>query len=57
MNIKSVSVATGLPVKTIRYYEDVGLVRPAREPNGYRVFSEKVAWFPGGKLPQFAGAL
>ncbi len=40
MNIKSVSVATGLPAKTIRYYEEVGLVRPAREANGYRVFSE-----------------
>ncbi len=40
MNIKSVSLATGLPAKTIRYYEDVGLVRPAREANGYRVFSQ-----------------
>lgn len=39
MNIKSVSEATGLPAKTIRYYEDVGLVQPAREANGYRVFS------------------
>ncbi|KIN65809.1 Cu(I)-responsive transcriptional regulator [Sulfitobacter noctilucae] len=41
MNIKSVSAATGLPAKTIRYYEDVGLVSPAREGNGYRVFSDK----------------
>ncbi len=40
MNIKSVSAATGLPAKTIRYYEDVGLVQPKRESNGYRVFSE-----------------
>ena len=40
MNIKSVSAATGLPAKTIRYYEDVGLVRPQRETNGYRVFSD-----------------
>lgn len=40
MNIKSVSAATGLPAKTIRYYEDVGLVRPKREANGYRVFSD-----------------
>ena len=39
MNIKTVSAATGLPAKTIRYYEDVGLVKPAREANGYRVFS------------------
>lgn len=40
MNIKSVSEATGLPAKTIRYYEDIGLVTPQREANGYRVFSE-----------------
>lgn len=40
MNIKSVSSATGLPTKTIRYYEEVGLVRPSRQANGYRVFSE-----------------
>ncbi|MEQ9675214.1 MAG: MerR family DNA-binding protein, partial [Roseovarius indicus] len=31
---------TGLPAKTIRYYEDIGLVRPARDSNGYRVFRE-----------------
>lgn len=40
MNIKSVSEKTGLPAKTIRYYEDVGLVRPKRGANGYRVFSD-----------------
>ena len=40
MNIKSVSAETGLPAKTIRYYEDVGLIRPRREANGYRVFSD-----------------
>lgn len=40
MNIKAVSAATGLPAKTIRYYEDIGLVQPQREANGYRVFSQ-----------------
>lgn len=39
MNISQVSKATGLPAKTIRYYEDIGLVRPARHDNGYRDFS------------------
>ncbi|MFK7837014.1 MAG: Cu(I)-responsive transcriptional regulator [Sulfitobacter sp.] len=39
MNIKTVSAATGLPAKTIRYYEEIGLVSPAREANGYRMFS------------------
>jgi MerR family copper efflux transcriptional regulator len=41
MNIGQASDATGLPVKTIRYYEDIELVRPARAPNGYRDFSNE----------------
>ncbi|MEO0821050.1 MAG: Cu(I)-responsive transcriptional regulator [Pseudomonadota bacterium] len=40
MNIKSASALSGLPAKTIRYYEDVGLVRPGRTANGYRTFTE-----------------
>ncbi|PUB10715.1 Cu(I)-responsive transcriptional regulator [Yoonia sediminilitoris] len=40
MNIGEVAERTGLPAKTIRYYEDIGLVTPAREANSYRVFSE-----------------
>jgi MerR family transcriptional regulator, copper efflux regulator len=40
MNIGEVAEATRLPAKTIRYYEDIGLVRPARGANGYREFSE-----------------
>ncbi len=38
-SIRKVAVESGLPAKTIRYYEDIGLVRPARSANGYRVFS------------------
>lgn len=30
---------SGLPTKTIRYYEDIGLVCPARRANGYREFA------------------
>ena len=41
MNMKAASSATGLPAKTIRYYEEIGLVSPARGDNGYRSFSEK----------------
>ena len=41
MNIGDVSRASGLPAKTIRYYEDIDLVRPARYANGYRDFSEQ----------------
>lgn len=40
MNIGDVAEAVGLPPKTIRYYEEIGLVRPARGANGYRDFSE-----------------
>jgi Cu(I)-responsive transcriptional regulator len=40
MNISEVAQRTDLPPKTIRYYEDIGLIRPERRENGYRVFSE-----------------
>ena len=40
MNIGEVSKRSGLPAKTIRYYEDIGFVTPARGENGYRSFSE-----------------
>ena len=40
MNIGEVSERAGLPTKTIRYYEDIGLVRPLRSANGYRAFRE-----------------
>ena len=43
MNIGEVSRAIGLSAKTIRYYEDIGLVQPARGPNGYRNFDEQDA--------------
>ena len=40
MNISQVSETTGLPVKTIRYYEEIGLITPDRTANGYRFFSD-----------------
>ena len=40
MNMKQASGRTGLPAKTIRYYEDIGLLSPARGENGYRSFSD-----------------
>ncbi len=39
MNISSASQKTGLSAKTIRYYEQRGLVRPSRSENGYRVYT------------------
>ena len=41
MNIGMAAEKSGLPAKTIRYYEEVGLVRPDRSENGYRTYSEK----------------
>lgn len=38
MNIGDVAAATGLPAKTIRYYEDINLIKPLRDDNGYRRF-------------------
>lgn len=38
MNIGGAAQASGLPAKTIRYYEEIGLIRPARGANGYRRF-------------------
>ena len=41
MNIGSAARRSGLPAKTIRYYEEIGLVRPRRGDNGYRTFRRK----------------
>ena len=40
MNIGTVAERSGLPAKTIRYYEEIGLVTPDRGANGYRSFSQ-----------------
>ncbi|WP_425093376.1 Cu(I)-responsive transcriptional regulator [Tropicimonas sp. S265A] len=40
MNIGEVADRSGLPAKTIRYYEEIGLVCPQRGQNGYRAFTE-----------------
>lgn len=41
MNISQAAKLSGLPAKTIRYYEDIGLVAPPRDLNGYRAFRER----------------
>ena len=40
MNVGEAANLCGLPSKTIRYYEDIGLVVPNRQPNGYRDYGE-----------------
>ena len=42
LRIGEVARRTGLPVKTIRYYCDEGLLQPkARSESGYRLFDEE----------------
>lgn len=42
MNIGEAASRSGLPAKTIRYYEDIGLVMPSgRRANGYRDYDEQ----------------
>ena len=40
MNIGAAARACDLPPKTIRYYEDIGLVTPDRRENSYRDYSD-----------------
>lgn len=40
MNIGTASRKSSLPTKTIRYYEDIDLIRPSRAGNGYRDYDD-----------------
>ena len=43
MNIKQASEVSGVSSRNIRYYEQAGLICPARDPgNGYRIYSEEL---------------
>ena len=44
LKIGEIAANSGLPVKTIRYYEEIGLLTPtvARSESGYRLFSREV---------------
>ena len=41
MNIGEAARLSGLPPKTIRYYEEVGLIKPNRSANGYRNYLDR----------------
>ena len=41
MNISQAAQQTGLSNKTIRYYESIDLIHPARGDNGYRIYRDK----------------
>ena len=41
MNVGQAADQAGLPVKTVRYYADIGLVEPSgRTESGYRIYGE-----------------
>jgi len=39
MNIGEVSKLTNSPAKTLRYYEEIGLITPQRADNGYQHYT------------------
>jgi MerR family transcriptional regulator, copper efflux regulator len=42
MKIQEFSKRTGVPAKTIRYYEEIGLLpAPARTENNYRQYDQR----------------
>ncbi|MFI0163928.1 MerR family transcriptional regulator [Streptomyces sp. NPDC017095] len=40
MRIGALADATGVSPRLLRYYEEQGLLRPVRRPNGYRAYAE-----------------
>jgi DNA-binding transcriptional MerR regulator len=40
MHISDLATRAGVTVKAVRYYEAQGLLRPTREPNGYRSYGD-----------------
>ncbi|MEX0694680.1 MAG: Cu(I)-responsive transcriptional regulator [Rhodospirillales bacterium] len=41
MNVRDAGKRSGLPSKTIRYYDEIGLVVPDRRENGYRDYDNQ----------------
>ncbi|TSD93957.1 MerR family transcriptional regulator [Skermania sp. ID1734] len=53
LRISELASRSGVPVRTLRYYETIGLVRPQRDPNGYRRYGsddvERLGFVAGAK--------
>jgi DNA-binding transcriptional MerR regulator len=41
MHISDLAAKAGVTVKAVRYYESQGLLKPRREANGYRTYSDQ----------------
>ncbi len=41
MNVRDAAEQSGLPSKTVRYYDEIGLVVPDRRGNGYRDYDNR----------------
>ncbi|MBO6519999.1 MAG: Cu(I)-responsive transcriptional regulator [Rhodospirillales bacterium] len=41
MNVRDAAERSGLPSKTVRYYDEIGLVVPDRRGNGYRDYDDR----------------
>lgn len=41
MNVRDAAARSGLPPKTVRYYDEIGLVVPDRRGNGYRDYDDQ----------------
>lgn len=59
MEIRELAECTGIPAKTIRYYESIGVLPPPeRKPNGYRVYRkadvERVQFVAGARSLGFS---
>lgn len=42
MNVKEAAKSAETSVRTLRYYEEIGLIAPGREENGYRDYDEAI---------------
>ncbi len=40
MKVSQAATESGLPIKTVHYYESIGLIAPARLANGYRSYDD-----------------
>jgi DNA-binding transcriptional MerR regulator len=53
MRIGELAAETGVPTRLLRYYEEQGLLSPARAANGYRSYAENLV----GRVTQIRGLL